>query len=64
MKVAVGKDNKIEIYATPVDDTTTRASSNLRKIRVNIIDAESGESQEEVDVYTSADSVLTDPNTG
>lgn len=68
MKVKVGSDNKLEVLAVPVSSeqvtSTERSGSNLTKIRVNIVDAESGEAQEEVDVYTSADAVLTDPNTG
>lgn len=61
----LGKDGKVTISAQLTSDFTpvTRANGDtqpLQKGRINIVDAESGEAIEEIDVYTSADAVYYD----
>ena len=59
----LGKDGKITISAQLTSEFTPVARANgvpLEKGRINIVDAESGEAIQEIDVYTSADAVYYD----
>ena len=65
IKAILGEDGKPEIQAVLVSDSIdTKANSTRRIIRVNIVDSETAESAEEVDVYTTADAVYANEETG
>lgn len=65
IKAILGEDGKPEIQAVLVSDNIdTKANNTRRIIRVNIVDSETTESTEEVDVYTTADAVYTNEETG
>ena len=65
IKAILGEDGIPEIQAVLLSsDPQTRADGTRRIIRVNIVDSETAQSTEEVDVYTIADAVYTNEKTG
>lgn len=65
VKAILGEDGKPEVQAVLVSsDPQTRADGTRRIIRVNIVDSETAQSTEEVDVYTVADAIYTNEKTG